>query len=162
VPFDDANLPHLHAKIIAGRVEYPHYISSSLKSLLSRMLVVSPTKRATLAEIKRHSWLAKAEKISNYLPERSIITPPFDTEVVKRMGGFDFGNNEERISKLKLACTKENDQSTEPIVNIYHLVREKMARDDFKYRDMNPSKVIEERKESRRFSFKSRDEVFSS
>ncbi|CAG8612712.1 6644_t:CDS:2, partial [Scutellospora calospora] len=72
VPFDDQSMPALHAKIKRGVVEYPGWLSSDCKHLLSRMLVTNPMYRATLAEVMSHPWMNKGfdGPPENYLPSR--------------------------------------------------------------------------------------------
>ncbi|KAI8902717.1 kinase-like domain-containing protein [Globomyces pollinis-pini] len=132
VPFDDSSLPELHAKIKAGVVDYPPFLSPSLKHLLSRMLVVHPLQRASLKEIKSHGWLARDSPIKNYLPNRSPLNEPFDIEVINRMDGFQFGSPEE-IRRRLISVSKEtvgaiDGVPCDPIVSIYHLVKERLEK----------------------------------
>ncbi|KAK7203868.1 kinase-like domain-containing protein [Myxozyma melibiosi] len=95
VPFDDQSMPALHAKIKRGHVEYPNWLSPECKNLLSRMLVVDPKARATLAEIINHPWMLKGYDgpQDSYLPNRRPLTLPLDREVIKGMHGFEFGSD---------------------------------------------------------------------
>jgi hypothetical protein len=107
VPFDDQSMAALHAKIKRGFVEYPNWLSAGMshynpaneecKALLSRILVVDHTKRATLAEIAVHPWISKGGEgpIENYFPIRLPLTLPLDDEVIRGMRGFEFGTEEE-------------------------------------------------------------------
>ncbi|KAI7902035.1 kinase-like domain-containing protein [Cokeromyces recurvatus] len=103
VPFDDQNMPALHAKIKRGVVEYPSYLSTECKSILSRMLVINPAHRATISELMIHPWITKGNDhpINNYLPERIPLTLPIDMEVVRGMTGFEFGTEDEIKRKLE-------------------------------------------------------------
>ncbi|KAK9762551.1 Serine/threonine-protein kinase [Basidiobolus ranarum] len=98
VPFDDQSLPALHAKIKRGHVEYPTWLSSECKHLLSRMLVTSPQDSATMAEVMRHPWMNKGfdGPPVNYFPVRKPLQLPLNAEVIQNMIGFEFGS-EERI-----------------------------------------------------------------
>lgn len=65
LPFDDDpanpdgdNINMLYKYIMATPLSFPEYITAEPRSLLSRMLVPDPTKRATLEEVMSHSWLA--------------------------------------------------------------------------------------------------------
>ncbi|KTW27013.1 hypothetical protein T552_02506 [Pneumocystis carinii B80] len=102
VPFDDQNMPALHAKIKRGHVEYPSWLTIECKQLLSRMLVTSPSQRATLSEILNHPWMMRGYDCppNNYLPPRYPITFPLDMEIIRRMTGFDFGNEQTILAKL--------------------------------------------------------------
>lgn len=67
------------------------------KSVLSRILVVDATKRASLSEIAQHPWMSKGAEgpIENYFPTRLPLTLPLDDEVIRGMTGFEFGTEEE-------------------------------------------------------------------
>ncbi|KAJ9151124.1 Non-specific serine/threonine protein kinase [Pleurostoma richardsiae] len=93
VPFDDQSMPALHAKIKKGIVDYPNWLSSECKNLLSRMLVTDPRQRATMAEVMNHPWMTKGYNgpPDNYLPPREPLTLPLDQDVINAMTGFNFG-----------------------------------------------------------------------
>ena len=58
LPFDDANMSILFSKIKSAQYHLPHFLSDSVKDLLSRILIPDPTARMTLAQIERHPWYA--------------------------------------------------------------------------------------------------------
>jgi len=72
------------------------------KSLLSRILVVDASKRATFAEIAQHPWMTKGGEgpIENYFPTRLPLTLPLDDEVIRAMRGFEFGTEDEIRSQI--------------------------------------------------------------
>lgn len=154
VPFDDQNMPALHAKIKRGIVEYPNWLSAECKHLISRMLVVNSAQRATMKEVINHPWMVKGydAPLPSYTLPRQPLTLPLDPEVIKGMTGFDFGNAEavgeklsEVLSSYEYELALKNYQSGElveghendvtkafhPLISIYYLVREKQARDKF-------------------------------
>ncbi|KAI9699031.1 MAG: serine/threonine-protein kinase KIN2 [Candelina mexicana] len=102
VPFDDQSMPKLHAKIKQGIVDYPQWLSSECRSLISRMLVTDPRQRATLTEIMNHPWIIKGFNSSpeNYLPHREPLQLPLDPKVIEKMTGFDFGSTEYITTEL--------------------------------------------------------------
>ncbi|KAI8349419.1 kinase-like domain-containing protein [Blakeslea trispora] len=58
LPFDDLHIGRLLAKIKQGRYRpLPHWVSSSAKDVVYRMLIVDPNKRITANEILSHPWL---------------------------------------------------------------------------------------------------------
>ena len=65
--------------------------------MLSRILVVDPSKRATLAELGQHPWISKGGEgpIENYFPTRLPLTLPLDDQVIRGMRGFEFGTEDE-------------------------------------------------------------------
>jgi len=93
VPFDDQFMPALHQKIKKGAVDYPNWLSSECKHLISRMLVTDPKQRATMHEVMNHPWMLKGYNgpPDNYLPQREPLTLPLDPEVITHMTGFKFG-----------------------------------------------------------------------
>ncbi|ORX91757.1 Pkinase-domain-containing protein [Basidiobolus meristosporus CBS 931.73] len=146
VPFDDKSMPALHAKIKRGYVEYPNWLSSECKHLLSRMLVTNPLERASMGEVIHHPWMniGYDNPIENYVPHRQPLSSCLDPNVIKRMTGFDFGDEEsikvelERIMQSD-AYRKQSVYSphgeiiknnfSHPLLSIYHLVQEKMERE---------------------------------
>ncbi|KAL7748989.1 Serine/threonine-protein kinase [Sorochytrium milnesiophthora] len=108
VPFDSPSMAVLHAKIKRGEVVYPSHLSPDLHHLLSRILVVDPQKRATLAEIKMHPWIRGAglttgagTLIDSHIPIRQPLTLPLDPYVIEYMRGFRFGTEELITRKLE-------------------------------------------------------------
>lgn len=56
LPFDDANMSVLFSKIKSAQYHLPHFLSDSVKDLLSRILTPDPMARITLAQVERHPW----------------------------------------------------------------------------------------------------------
>ncbi|KAJ2762267.1 Serine/threonine-protein kinase, partial [Coemansia nantahalensis] len=116
VPFDDQSMPALHAKIKRGHVEYPAWLSPECRHLLSRLLVVAPQRRATMAEAVRHPWMCKGYTdnplINNHLPARMplVSAAQIDRAVVREMAryiGFGFGSEEEIRIGLEAILTED-------------------------------------------------------
>ncbi|KAJ3175968.1 serine/threonine-protein kinase KIN2 [Geranomyces variabilis] len=152
VPFDDVSMPVLHAKIKAGVVEYPSHLSEDCKHLISRLLVTAPHRRATMAELKQHAWVVEGYDgpPQNYMPHREPLTMPLDIEAVNRIRGFDFGEDEFVAQELEAYIASEEDRrrSTdcplEPRASVYHLVREKMFREQAHDRAFGISAALSE------------------
>ena len=124
VPFDDQSVSVLHEKIKKGNVEYPNFLSRECISLLSRMLVVDPARRATLYEICSHPWLNKGydHKVSNYLPRREPLRLPLDPDVIKQIAAFDLGSVQSVTEELTALLTSvEYQMSCE---NWLHVMRQ--------------------------------------
>ncbi|KAI8364740.1 uncharacterized protein BYT42DRAFT_167466 [Radiomyces spectabilis] len=113
VPFDDQSMPALHEKIKRGVVDYPSYLSSDCKNLLSRMLVTQPSHRATISEVIIHPWMNRGYSgpVDNHLPERAPLSLPIDMEVVQGMTGFEFGTEEEIKQQLEEIIMSEQYQN---------------------------------------------------
>eukprot|EP00667_Euglena_gracilis_P008548 EG_transcript_8664 len=67
LPFDEDSIPALFAKIKQGDYPEPHFLSPAAKELISRMLVVDPLTRITIAEVRRNPWFL--EDLPGYLAE---------------------------------------------------------------------------------------------
>lgn len=88
VPFDDENASVLHEKIKKGKVEYPQHLSIECISLLSKMLVVEPLKRASLKQVCNHQWMQRGFDFPppSYIPHRVPLTlEMLDMTVIKEM-----------------------------------------------------------------------------
>ena len=69
-PFYEDSNPELFEKIKKGEYDFPadpwDEISADAKDLVSKLLVVEPTERATVDDVKNHEWVASAsDKVIN-------------------------------------------------------------------------------------------------
>jgi protein-serine/threonine kinase len=153
VPFDDQSVSSLHEKIKKGKVEYPAFLSPEVVTLLSRMLVVNPNKRAKLSEILAHPWMIKGYENQplSFVPHRTPLTLPLDPTIIMEMYALELGESEEQIaddlsmiisSDLYSEASKHWFQlqntpallkvdpttSFHPLVSIYYLVDEMLKR----------------------------------
>ena len=76
LPFDDDpanpdgdNINMLYKYIMATPLSFPDYITAEPRSLLQRMLVPDPAKRATLDEVMDHPWLAPYRDLFHFSVE---------------------------------------------------------------------------------------------
>lgn len=97
VPFEDKSMTILHAKIKRGVVEYPTWLSSQCVDLLSRMLVVAPSERATLHEVIHHPWMVKGfeRPVEPHIPPRIPIELPLNNVVIHEMSILGLGPEKE-------------------------------------------------------------------
>ncbi|CAG98665.1 serine/threonine protein kinase KIN2 [Kluyveromyces lactis] len=96
VPFDDENASVLHEKIKKGKVEYPQHLSIECISLLSKMLVVDPLKRASLKQVCNHQWMQRGFDFPppSYIPHRVPLTVEMlDVNVIKEMHRLELVND---------------------------------------------------------------------
>jgi len=56
LPFDDDNIRRLLSKVKSGIFSMPPFLHKDIKDLLWKMLVVDPSKRITMQEIKQNIW----------------------------------------------------------------------------------------------------------
>lgn len=104
VPFDDESMPALHEMIKRGKVEYPAWLSPECCDILSRMLVVDPTQRASLAEVMNHPWMKRGydTPIESDVPPRVPIRDPLNPEVLDKIAEFDiFGKRADIEAELR-------------------------------------------------------------
>ncbi|AET39354.1 serine/threonine protein kinase KIN1 Ecym_4291 [Eremothecium cymbalariae DBVPG len=153
VPFDDENASVLHEKIKQGKVEYPQHLSIDVISLLSKMLVVDPLKRATLKQVVNHQWMQKGYDFPppSYLPQSVPLTSDLiNMDVIKEMHRLELIQdvddtlqwlekivNSEGYLELSgeywsdVQNNKLEDDPTRafnPLLSIYHLVDEMLKR----------------------------------
>ena len=107
VPFDDENSSVLHEKIKQGKVDYPNHLSIEVISLLSKMLVVDPLRRASLKQVVEHPWMTRGYDYPppSYVPRRIPMTPEIiDNNVIREMFRLEFidGVEECRRSLIKI------------------------------------------------------------
>uniref|UniRef100_A0A1B0BCU1 non-specific serine/threonine protein kinase n=1 Tax=Glossina palpalis gambiensis TaxID=67801 RepID=A0A1B0BCU1_9MUSC len=57
LPFDGSTLQSLRDRVLSGRFRIPFFMSSECEHLIRRMLVLEPTRRYSIEQIKRHRWM---------------------------------------------------------------------------------------------------------
>nr|XP_036848731.1 serine/threonine-protein kinase SIK2 isoform X1 [Manis javanica] len=57
LPFDGPTLPILRQRVLEGRFRIPYFMSEDCEHLIRRVLVLDPSKRLTIAQIKEHKWM---------------------------------------------------------------------------------------------------------
>lgn len=117
VPFDDPVVSVLHEKIKRGHVEYPSFISKECVSLLSRMLVVDPSKRASLHEVIQHPWMSKGYEypVPSYINKRAPLTLPLDPEIIKSIATLDLGSSQAIVEELTNVISSPEYQTSSEI-----------------------------------------------
>lgn len=58
LPFDGNSFQELFGKIVHGDYFVPDHVSMECRDLIGRMLVVDPSQRATLDQVRTHRWVA--------------------------------------------------------------------------------------------------------
>jgi len=82
LPFDDESIPKLFRKIKNGNYVMPSYLDEASRDLIPRMLVVEPTQRITIDEIRRHPFFTT--KLPPYLElPVSLQAITMDSEVLE-------------------------------------------------------------------------------
>jgi protein-serine/threonine kinase len=181
VPFDDQSVSVLHEKIKKGKVDYPPFLSPEVVSLLSRMLVVNPNKRAHLSEVLSHPWMTKGFEgpPASFVPHRVPLSLPLDPEVVEEIVRLEFGTSEEQVSDdlTRIIISKYYQDATHnwklntsrpelqermsvsptmgfhPLVSIYYLVDEMLKRKKTRQSIVDiPLAVPQEEQQLKKFS----------
>ncbi|KAI8116088.1 hypothetical protein FF38_00917 [Lucilia cuprina] len=57
LPFDGSTLQSLRDRVLSGRFRIPFFMSSECEHLIRRMLVLEPSRRYTIEQIKLHRWM---------------------------------------------------------------------------------------------------------
>ncbi|XP_069965534.1 MAP/microtubule affinity-regulating kinase 3 isoform X2 [Bactrocera oleae] len=57
LPFDGSTLQSLRDRVLSGRFRIPFFMSSDCEHLIRRMLVLDPSRRYTINQIKSHRWV---------------------------------------------------------------------------------------------------------
>jgi len=107
LPFDDENIRRLLSKVKTGVYYMPEYLSSDAKNLISRMLVVEPSKRIKMSEIMRHPWFTSIPPKAQYLPaaletvgDTAFNPDMLDEEILKSLHLIGWGDEEQLKEKL--------------------------------------------------------------
>ncbi|KAJ0527982.1 putative protein kinase CAMK-CAMKL-CHK1 family [Helianthus annuus] len=59
LPFQDENVMHMYKKIFKAEYEYPPWFSADARRLISKILIVDPSRRITIPAIMRSPWFSK-------------------------------------------------------------------------------------------------------
>uniref|UniRef100_A0A1B6CBB5 non-specific serine/threonine protein kinase n=1 Tax=Clastoptera arizonana TaxID=38151 RepID=A0A1B6CBB5_9HEMI len=59
LPFDGSTLHTLRDRVLSGRFRIPYFMSSDCESLIRKMLVLDPSKRYSVEQIKKHRWMVE-------------------------------------------------------------------------------------------------------
>ncbi|KAI3785973.1 hypothetical protein L1987_45099 [Smallanthus sonchifolius] len=100
LPFQDENIMHMYKKIFKAEYEYPPWFSADARRLISKILIVDPSRRITIPVIMRLSWFLKGFQ----RPLAFSIKEPDDcgieTEITKSKSAPPFYNAFEFISSM--------------------------------------------------------------
>lgn len=85
LPFDDEHVPTLFKKIKSGLFHMPEYLNKAVVSLLVHMLHVDPLKRASIKDIREHTWFMVDLPEYLFPPENDSNASIIDMEVVREV-----------------------------------------------------------------------------
>ncbi|XP_060702680.1 serine/threonine-protein kinase SIK2a [Hemiscyllium ocellatum] len=123
LPFDGPTLPILRQRVLEGRFRIPYFMSEDCEHLIRRMLVLDPSKRLTIAQIKEHKWMLTE------VPVQRPIVYPQATETESTMGEYN-----EQVLRLMHSLGIDQQKTIESLQNksynhfaaIYYLLVERL------------------------------------
>ncbi|NXJ70433.1 SIK2 kinase, partial [Rostratula benghalensis] len=123
LPFDGPTLPILRQRVLEGRFRIPYFMSEECEHLIRRMLVLDPSKRLTIAQIKEHKWM-----LIEVPTQRPILYPPGE-ENERSIGEYN-----EQVLRLMHSLGIDQQKTTESLQNksynhfaaIYYLLVERL------------------------------------
>ncbi|XP_076969093.1 serine/threonine-protein kinase SIK2 isoform X3 [Tamandua tetradactyla] len=123
LPFDGPTLPILRQRVLEGRFRIPYFMSEDCEHLIRRMLVLDPSKRLTIAQIKEHKWMLVEVPI-----QRPVLYPQgqenepsigeFNEQVLRLMHGLGI-DQQKTIESLQ-------NKSYNHFAAIYYLLVERL------------------------------------
>lgn len=122
LPFDGQNLRELREAVLRGKFRVPFYMSTECEALIRRMLVLNPSKRASMKSIMEDKWtnLECNEKLQSYIPPEIKRMDNERIEIMVHMG-FEY---EEIVTSLN------NDAYDDVMATYILLDREKFGPHD--------------------------------
>uniref|UniRef100_A0A4W3HIQ5 non-specific serine/threonine protein kinase n=1 Tax=Callorhinchus milii TaxID=7868 RepID=A0A4W3HIQ5_CALMI len=122
LPFDGPTLPALRQRVLEGRFRIPFYLSQACENLIRRMLVVDPTKRVTMSQIKQHHWMQSAmspqEPLSYSIKDYNSNLGDYNEQVLGIMQSLGI-NKQKTIESLQ-------NSSYNHFAAIYYLLLERV------------------------------------
>lgn len=123
LPFEELKTAKLYKKILAGDFKLPRFLSTQCASFLQSILTVNPSERATISEIRKHTWYNQfADKAPRGLfPCKQLM--PLDNDIYETL-----------IEKFKFdpdyaaKCIEANRHNE--VTSAYHLLSKKARRCD--------------------------------
>nr|XP_057935450.1 serine/threonine-protein kinase SIK2 isoform X2 [Doryrhamphus excisus] len=126
LPFDGPTLPVLRQRVLEGRFRIPYFMTEDCEHLIRRMLVLDPSKRLSVAQIKEHKWMA----IDVPVQRPVLYQPPAPTEA----GEAGVGEYSEQVLRLMHSLGIDQHKTLESLQNksynhfaaIYYLLVERL------------------------------------
>uniref|UniRef100_A0A8C7TAB8 non-specific serine/threonine protein kinase n=1 Tax=Oncorhynchus mykiss TaxID=8022 RepID=A0A8C7TAB8_ONCMY len=88
LPFDGPTLPVLRQRVLEGRFRIPYFMTEDCEHLIRRMLVLDPSKRLSVAQIKEHKWMALDVPVQRpmlYQQEGDLSVGEYSEQVLRLM-----------------------------------------------------------------------------
>ncbi|XP_061828957.1 serine/threonine-protein kinase SIK2 isoform X1 [Nerophis lumbriciformis] len=125
LPFDGPTLPVLRQRVLEGRFRIPYFMTEDCEHLIRRMLVLDPSKRLSVAQIKEHKWMALDVPVQR--PVLYQQAPPAEGEA-------GVGEYSEQVLRLMHSLGIDQHKTVESLQNksynhfaaIYYLLVERL------------------------------------
>ncbi|XP_031716340.1 serine/threonine-protein kinase SIK2 isoform X1 [Anarrhichthys ocellatus] len=125
LPFDGPTLPVLRQRVLEGRFRIPYFMTEECEHLIRRMLVLDPSKRLSVAQIKEHKWMAL------YAP---VQRPVLYQQPLSAEGEAGVGEYSEQVLRLMHSLGIDQHKTIESLQNksynhfaaIYYLLVERL------------------------------------
>uniref|UniRef100_A0A3B4A3Q7 non-specific serine/threonine protein kinase n=1 Tax=Periophthalmus magnuspinnatus TaxID=409849 RepID=A0A3B4A3Q7_9GOBI len=125
LPFDGPTLPVLRQRVLEGRFRIPYFMTEDCEHLIRRMLVLDPSKRLSVAQIKEHKWMAL---------DVPVTRPVLYQQQVPAEGEGGLGEYSEQVLRLMHSLGIDQHKTIESLRNksynhfaaIYYLLVERL------------------------------------
>ncbi|KAM9852805.1 serine/threonine-protein kinase SIK2 [Aulostomus maculatus] len=125
LPFDGPTLPVLRQRVLEGRFRIPYFMTEDCEHLIRRMLVLDPSKRLSVAQIKEHKWMAL---------DIPVQRPVLYQQPVSAEGEVGVGEYSEQVLRLMHSLGIDQHKTVESLQNksynhfaaIYYLLVERL------------------------------------
>ncbi|XP_029922631.1 serine/threonine-protein kinase SIK2 isoform X2 [Myripristis murdjan] len=125
LPFDGPTLPVLRQRVLEGRFRIPYFMTEDCEHLIRRMLVLDPSKRLSVAQIKEHKWMAL---------DVPVQRPVLYQQSVSADGEVGVGEYSEQVLRLMHSLGIDQHKTVESLQNksynhfaaIYYLLVERL------------------------------------
>ncbi|MCJ8739997.1 hypothetical protein PDJAM_G00053640 [Pangasius djambal] len=125
LPFDGPSLPVLRQRVLEGRFRIPYFMTEDCEHLIRRMLVLDPSKRLSVAQIKEHKWMVLEVPVQRPLLYQQSSTAEDDAGL---------GEYSEQVLRLMHSLGIDQHKTVESLQNksynhfaaIYYLLVERL------------------------------------
>ncbi|XP_069039051.1 serine/threonine-protein kinase SIK2 isoform X1 [Lepisosteus oculatus] len=126
LPFDGPSLPVLRQRVLEGRFRIPYFMTEDCEHLIRRMLVLDPSKRLTVAQIKEHRWMTLEVPV-----QRPVL---YQQAAAPEEGEAGVGEHNEQVLRLMHSLGIDQHKTIESLQNksynhfaaIYYLLVERL------------------------------------
>ncbi|XP_066566589.1 serine/threonine-protein kinase SIK2 isoform X2 [Amia ocellicauda] len=125
LPFDGPTLPILRQRVLEGRFRIPYFMTEDCEHLIRRMLVLDPSKRLSIAQIKEHKWMTL---------EVPVQRPVLYQQTASEEGEAGLCEHNEQVLRLMHSLGIDQHKTVESLQNksynhfaaIYYLLVERL------------------------------------